>query len=289
MKSPVLVDTEKKFETLLEDLEGENVLGIDTESDSYYSYRDRICIIQISTAKKDYIVDPIVLKDISSLKEIFEDEAIEKIFHDCSNDIAGLKADFGFHCKNIFDTAVAWRMISGEHKGLAYLLELHFKISHNKKFQKWDWRRRPLTPEQLEYAQIDTRYLIPLRNILLRELESKGLVENFRQSVKNLEALEKTPKKFNPNGFWRLKGAQNLDPKSLDVLKALYRYREKTAERLNKAAFRVINGETMIRLARQKPRTIQEIQNLKGLPRHLKKRGAKDLLNIIKKATSDQN
>ena len=125
--------------------------------------------------------------------------------------------------------------------------------------------------------------------MLYSELESKGLLQKFKGSVKNLENLEKTPKRFNPNGYWRLKGAQNLDPKSLDVLKALYRYRERTAERLNKAAFRIINGETMIRLARKKPKTLQEIKNLKGLPRHMKKQGAKDLLNIIKKATSEHN
>ncbi|HDM75665.1 MAG TPA: hypothetical protein ENG51_04250 [Deltaproteobacteria bacterium] len=289
MKPPVVIDNERKLEKLVNKLKKETLLGVDTESDSYYSYQDRICIIQISTQEEDYIVDNIALKNIEALRTIFENRKIEKIFHDCTNDIAGLKADFGFHCKNIFDTAIAWRMISGEHRGLAFLLEMHFGFYHNKKFQKWDWRRRPLQQEQLEYARIDTHFLIPLRNMLYSELESKGLLQKFKGSVKNLENLEKTPKRFNPNGYWRLKGAQNLDPKSLDVLKALYRYRERTAERLNKAAFRIINGETMIRLARKKPKTLQEIKNLKGLPRHMKKQGAKDLLNIIKKATSEHN
>ena len=289
MKPPVLIDTELKLLELVEILKRETLLGVDTESDSYYSYKDRICVIQISTETSDFIVDSITTKSVEPLRSIFEDNNIEKIFHDCTNDIAGLKADFGFHCRNIFDTATAWRMIKGEHKGLAFLLELHFGVLHNKKFQKWDWRRRPLSREQLEYAQIDTHYLIPLRNIMYKELETRGLLENFRKSAKNFESLEKSPKKFNPNGFWRLKGAQNLDPKSIDVLKALYRYREKTAERLNKASFRVINGETMIRLAKKKPQTLQEIKNLKGLPRHMKKRGAKDLLSIIKKVTSGQS
>ncbi len=289
MKPPVVVDTKDKLGQLVENLHGESIIGVDTESDSYYSYRDRICIIQVSSTTTDYVIDTLGLDSITPLKKILENEEIEKIFHDCTNDITGLKADFGIKCRNIFDTAIAWRMISGEHRGLAFLLEMHFGIRHNKKFQKWDWRRRPLTPEQLEYAQIDTHYLIPLRNILHRDLESRRLIHRFEEAVKKLESLEKTPKRFNPNGFWRLKGVQSLDPKSIDVLKALYRYREKTAERLNKASFRVINGETMIRLARKKPQTLQEIKNLKGLPRHMKKQAAKDLLNIIKKVTSNQS
>ncbi len=289
MRPPVVISNNQELDDLVQDLCNENVIGIDTESDSYYSYRDRICIIQVSSSTADYIIDSLAIKDLSPLKTIVENEKVEKIFHDCTNDITGLKADFDIRCKNIFDTAIAWRMISGELRGLAFLLETYFGVLHNKKFQKWDWRRRPLTSKQLEYARVDTHYLIPLRNILLKELEARGLVRKFRETMKNLEALEKTPRKFNPNGFWRLKGVQGLDPKSLDVLKALYRYREKTAERLNKASFRVINGETMIRLAKRKPKTLQEIKSVKGLPKHMKKHGAKDLLNIIRKVTSNQS
>ncbi len=289
MKPAVIIDTDGDLEKIVPELEKKKLLGVDTESDSYYSYQDRVCIIQISTDTDDYIIDTIAIHKMEPLKTVFENEHIEKIFHDGTNDITGLKADFGFHCRNIFDTAIAWRMISGELKGLAYLLELHFGVSHNKKYQKWDWRRRPLTKEQLEYAQIDTHYLIRLRNLLYKKLEARNLLRQFKESTRNLEWLKKTPKKFNPNGFWRLKGVQNLDRESIDVLKALYRYRERTAQRLNKASFRVINGEAMIRLAKQKPRTLQEIKNVKGLPRHLKQQGAKDLLNIIKKVTSDEN
>ncbi len=284
MNSAVLIDNEKLLENLGLQLQTEPLLGIDTESDSYYSYEDKICMLQVSVPAADYIVDPLAISDLKPLKPIFADEQIEKIFHDGTNDIKGLKADFGFYCRNIFDTAVAWRMIAGEHKGLAYLLEIHFGISHNKKFQKWDWRKRPLQETQIKYAQIDTHYLIPLRNILCEKLEALGLTERFREKMKSLETLEKTPRRFNPNGFWRLKGAQNLDSDSLRVLKELYRYRESIAQRLNKAAFRVINGDLMIRLARRKPKTLKEILSLRGLPKYIKKQRATELLSVIQRA-----
>lgn len=284
MKKATLIDDLKSLETVVKTIEKESLIGIDTESDSFFSYNEKICVLQIATREEDYIVDPLKIKDLSPLQPVFENRRIEKIFHDCSNDITGLKADFGFQTRNIFDTAIAWRMISGKHRGLAYLLELHFGFHCEKKYQKWDWRRRPLSPKQLSYAQSDIHYLIPLRDILYNKLLEEGLLGNFAKARKTLELLERSPRKFNPNGFWRLKGSRDLDPESLQVLKAVFRYRERLAQKLNKAPFRVINGEALVRLARRKPENVEEVLKCKGLPRYLKKQRAKELVQVINKA-----
>ena len=101
-------------------------IAIDTESNSFYAIFERICLIQVSTTERDYILDPLALKDLEALGTILEDPKIEKIFHAASNDVLGLKRDFQFQVSNLFDTAIACKLLGYKQLGLARILEQHF-------------------------------------------------------------------------------------------------------------------------------------------------------------------
>ena len=282
--SVAVIENQHDFSSFIHNLEKTDYVAVDTESNSFYAYFNRTCLIQVSTEQQDYIIDPFSLDGISPFGEVLADPAIEKIFHAAPNDIAGLKRDFKFVVRNIFDTSIAAKMLGYKQLGLAPILFEHFGISLNKKWQRYDWGRRPLRDEQIEYARLDTHFLIPLRHRLVAELEEKDLMGSAQEAFEKLCLQEITEKQFRPGDFLHIYGAQSLDVVGKRVLKALYLFREKEARRRDRAPFRVLTNETLLRLAMQRPKNIQDFNKIKGIPRALtNSRAAASLLELIRK------
>jgi len=267
LNNAALIENQHDFSKLIGNLEKSAHVAIDTESNSFYAYFNRICLIQISTEQQDYIIDPFLAGDIEGFGKILSNPDIEKIFHAAANDIAGLKRDFKFTVNNIFDTSVAAKILGYRQLGLAPILLEHFGISLNKKWQRYDWGRRPLRNEQIEYARFDTHFLIPLRHKLVAELEGKELLGAAREAFEKLCMQQITEKHFRPGDFLHIYGAQSLDVVGKRILKALYLFREKEARRRDRAPFRILTNDTLLRLALQRPRNLQDFAKIKGIPR----------------------
>ena len=267
LNSAALIENQHDFVKLIGNLEKSAHVAIDTESNSFYAYFNRICLIQISTEQQDYIIDPFLAGDIEGFGKILSNPDIEKIFHAAANDIAGLKRDFKFTVNNIFDTSVAAKILGYRQLGLAPILLEHFGISLNKKWQRYDWGRRPLRNEQIEYARFDTHFLIPLRHKFVAELEGKELLGAASEAFEKLCLQQITEKHFRPGDFLHIYGAQSLDVVGKRILKALYLFREKEARRRDRAPFRILTNDTLLRLALQRPRNLQDFAKIKGIPR----------------------
>ncbi len=267
LNNAALIETQHDFSKLIGNLEKSAHVAVDTESNSFYAYFNRICLIQISTEQQDYIIDPFLAGDIEDFGKILSNPDIEKIFHAAANDIAGLKRDFKFTVHNIFDTSVAAKILGYRQLGLAPILLEHFGISLNKKWQRYDWGRRPLRNEQIEYARFDTHFLIPLRHRLVAELKGKELLGAAREAFEKLCMQQITEKHFRPGDFLHIYGAQSLDVVGKRILKALYLFREKEARRRDRAPFRILTNDTLLRLALQRPRSLQDFTKIKGIPR----------------------
>jgi ribonuclease D len=91
-KQPIWIDSRLKLDQLIKDLSVETLVAVDTESDSLYSYFEKVCLIQFSTAGVDYLVDPLSV-DVSALAPLFANPAIQKIFHAAEYDLLSLKRD----------------------------------------------------------------------------------------------------------------------------------------------------------------------------------------------------
>lgn len=284
LNSAALIENQHDFLKLIGNLEKSAHIAIDTESNSFYAYFNRICLIQISTEQEDYIIDPFLVGDIKGFGKILSSPDIEKIFHAAANDIAGLKRDFKFTVNNIFDTSVAAKILGYRQLGLAPILLEHFGISLNKKWQRYDWGRRPLRNEQIEYARFDTHFLIPLRHKLVAELKGKDLLWAAREAFEKLCMQQITEKHFRPGDFLHIYGAQSLDVVGKRILKALYLFREKEARRRDRAPFRILTNDTLLRLALQRPRSLQDFTKTKGIPRiYTASHTAVQLLELIRR------
>jgi ribonuclease D len=287
MNPPKLIAAQGEFDWFIEQISEAKHLAVDSESNSYFAYRPRICLIQISANNKDFILDPLTLKDLTGLGRILSDPSIEKILHAAENDLIGFKRDYRFQVMNIFDTSVACRLLGRKRLGLARILSEDFGITMDKKYQRCNWEKRPLNPEQLYYAQQDTRFLLNLRDQLHGQLIESNLWHQAKKEFARLERIRvKPPRDWDPDGYLRLKGAQKLSKTSSRVLKELFSYREHLARKTNKAPFRIMNNEVMVRLASETPDNKHDLLRTKGLPSRFRGRGSTHLLRVINRAKS---
>ncbi len=173
-RDPLLLADDAALEAFVGDLQEQDCVALDTEAASYHRYIDRIYLIQISSASRTALVDPLTVSNLKPVSRLLSDPAVEVVFHDADYDLRVLDRDYGFRAKRLFDTRIAAQLLGEPSVGLGPLLEKYFGIKVNKKMQRADWSRRPLTAEMISYAASDTAYLLGLRDELRRRLEKQG-------------------------------------------------------------------------------------------------------------------
>ncbi|XP_071507296.1 exosome complex component 10-like [Diadema antillarum] len=170
-----LVNDSKTLGELLQDLKKVKEFAVDLEHHSYRSYQGFTCLMQISTADQDYIVDTLELRsDLHILNDVFTDPKIVKVLHGANMDILWLQRDLGLYVVNMFDTGQASRTLGFPHHGLATLLARYCQVEADKQYQLADWRIRPLPEEMLHYAREDTHYLLYIYHEMKNELIRRG-------------------------------------------------------------------------------------------------------------------
>lgn len=283
LSPPVWVATQTELRALVNDLSRGTSVAIDTESNSLYAYREQVCLIQLSTADTDYLVDPLALDDITLLGEILASSKIEKVVHAAEYDLICLKRDFGFSVANIFDTRWAVRVLGYAKDGLDGLLSDRFKVKVNKKYQKANWGKRPLPREQINYARIDTHYLLPLKKMLRAELEEKGLLQLACEDFERICGVEIPAAK--PALWERKANKHKLSPRELTILKEVYECRERIAERLDRPLFKVMSDKQLFNIAQLPPQHLDELFGL-GMSNKQIVRWGKAVLQAVEKGGS---
>jgi len=250
---PIWVDDDNKLKHMVDDLSMQARIAVDTESNSLHAYRERVCLVQFSTQKKDYILDPLVFEDLSLLAPLFASPKIEKIFHAAEYDLVCLKRDYGFEFKNIFDTMQAARILGYQFVGLDNILGDKFNVKVDKRHQKANWGTRPLSRAQLDYARMDTHYLIALRNLLENELKEKKrwgyALDDFNLACKVIEPKEKV----NGSSWKRFSMRKDVSPRELTILSELTMCRDAIAERMDRPVFKVISDNILLDIAKNLP------------------------------------
>ncbi|MEM8710133.1 MAG: ribonuclease D, partial [Planctomycetota bacterium] len=187
---PTLVENQDDFEELLDILEEEDEIAVDTEADSFYSFRDKVCLIQVTARDRDWLVDPLGGLDLSDLGSILSDPRKTKVFHDAEYDVLILGREYGFQFAGLYDTRVAAAVLGSDAPGLASVLSHRFGVQLDKSQQRSNWAKRPLTAKQIAYARLDTRFLLPLMHEQKEELERQGRRMIVDTECRRLEALE---------------------------------------------------------------------------------------------------
>lgn len=278
-----LVGDAAEFAGLLARLADEPLVAVDTEAASFHRHRDRVYLLQLSTRSETHLVDPLGVPGLPGFGELLADPEVECVFHDADYDLRLLGYEFGFRAANLFDTRVAAQFLNEPGIGLAALLEKYLGVRQDKKFQRADWSTRPLSPAMLEYAATDTRHLPELRDVLRERLAGAGRLLWAEEECALLTAVGWSQPEPPEAAALGVKGARALAPRALAIFRELYVWRARTAESLDRAAFRVLGNEAMFALAERPVSGLAELAAVRGVGRDAAERRGEEILAAIRR------
>jgi ribonuclease D len=272
-----VIDTDEKLAALLPGLRAAPWLALDTEADSLHAYPEKVCLIQISTADGDELVDPLAQINLDPLFDVFN--AHELIFHAADYDLRLLEKHHQFTPSTIFDTMLAARLLGERQFGLSALVETFLGVKLEKGSQKANWARRPLTERMEIYARNDTHYLKPLAETLQSALAAKGRLAWHQESCSRLIVECSQPPVVDADSVWRIKGSHALSRPALAILRELWQWREREAVAANRPPFFILSHEKITDLAAAAAAR-QPVENL--LPLRMSPRRRESLIDAIK-------
>lgn len=258
------VSTNQQLEQVCQGLRDEKELALDLEADSLHHYREKVCLLQLSNRNDTWLIDPLLVSNLEPLGSLLANPAILTVFHGGDYDIRSLYRDFGISVAQMYDTMIAAQFTGATEFGLAALLRCNFDLELDKRYQKADWSKRPLTPEMADYAAHDTAHLLALADLLRTQLDKLGRSAWVAEEC-SLVASNRVVDKGDGPLFLHCKGAGKLQRRNLAILEELLQLRDTLARDCDRPHFKVIPSESLLKIAEQQLRTVHEMSSILGL------------------------
>jgi ribonuclease D len=250
-----------------------------------YHFQEKVCLLQLANRKRTIVVDTMILKDLSPLKTAFRSAEIRKVFHGADYDVRSLYRDFDIRISNLFDTQCACRFLGYKETGLEAVLKTLFGVSLDKKYQRKDWSRRPLSQEMLAYAATDVCYLLPLAQELEGQLSAKDRLSWLNEECRLLSKVRPSVSEEGPL-FLNCKGAGRLDPRGLAIIEELLKLRRQIALRRDRPLFKVFSHDCLLRLAGARPSHFGELEKSGALSSTQIELHGRDIIAAVQKAVN---
>jgi ribonuclease D len=273
---PVWVATPEGIGDVVDAVVGAGRLALDTEADSLHSYFHKVCLIQVTANGRNFVIDPLAVENeaLSPLWSMVEDPAVPVLMHGADYDLRVLDRDYSTRIRGLEDTQTMAQLLGEPRTGLATLLEQEEGVVLDKRHQRADWGRRPLTRSQVNYAAADTAFLPALAARLRERLEA---IDRWRWAVDEFLRLEQVrfqPVEPDPLSFERVKGVPGLSDEARDRAFTLFEWRECEAQRLDIPPFKVLGNKTLVALAETPPESLSELARVGGIgPRFVRRWG----------------
>jgi ribonuclease D len=258
-------------------------IGLDTEFLRERTYRAELCLVQLSSSSDAACVDPLAVRDLTALAEILTSPRITKVMHASRQDLEVLYPIAGL-VRPVFDTQVAAALTGlPAQVGYGELVRRLLSTELSKSHTRTDWSRRPLSPEQIEYALDDVRYLLPLKSLLEEQLERSGRLEWLTQELNALaDARSIAP---DPSEAWlRIKGLRSLDPARERLAQLLGAWRERRASERNRPRGWILEDAALREIVIQVPRSLEALAAIPEFPAGVLKHCGTELLDCIRSA-----
>jgi ribonuclease D len=262
---------------------GSGHLALDTEADSMHSYFHKVCLIQVTAAGRHMVIDPLALAagDLDPLWRVVADPSVPVLMHGADYDFRVLDRDYGARIRGLQDTQIMALLLGEEKTGLAALLEKELGIHLDKRHQRADWGRRPLTRSQVAYAAADTAYLQTLVKRLRDRLDELGRWSWAVEEFEHLEQVRFSPPEADPLVFERIKGARALRGAARDRLFTLHGWREQVAQTLDVPPFKVLGNRQLMLLAEGPPADRAALGEVEGIGPRAVRRWGRELLHAV--------
>lgn len=244
-----MINTVPALAEFLQRIDAAESIAIDTEADSLHCYFEKLCLIQISAAHEDALIDPLARMPLEPLFQVLAPK--ELVLHGADYDLRLLRRVGFAGPVSIFDTMIAARLTGHTEFSLAALLLKYFGVTLAKASQKANWAMRPLSPAMTRYAVNDTHYLMPLAGNLTGQLRAFDRWEWFRQSCERAMASAKIDRDRDRENAWRITGSSELRDRAAAILRALWLWRDAEAQAADKPPFHILQNEKLIEAAQR--------------------------------------
>lgn len=278
-----IITTTAALAELAARLDAAAAIGLDTEFLRERTYRAELCLIQVATADHAVCIDPLALPELTALVPSLIADRPVKVMHASRQDVEVLFPATGL-VRPIFDTQIA-AALTGLPAQIGYgeLVRRALGTELAKSHTRTDWSRRPLSPEQVEYALDDVRYLLPLKNHLEEHLDRLGRLEWLAEELAGLADSESFM--ANPEGAWqRLKGLRGLDAGRMRLARALAAWRERRAIERNRPRGWILEDVVLREIVMRVPRTVEQLQAVPEMAPGVVKHCADEILAMVNAA-----
>jgi len=259
-----LIDSRRGLAEFIQKAREAQMIAVDIEGDSMFHFQEKVCLIQMAANGHTAVIDPLAVNDLSGLKPLFETGSICKVIHGADYDVRSLYRDFGITINNLFDTQLASMYMGWQETSLEAVVARRYGVELDKRGQKKDWSRRPLTGDMAVYAASDVVHLIPLARTLMQELNRHGRLEWVLEECRLL-SMVRPPENNDDPLFMKFKGAGRLEPRQLAALEALLQVRNAIARQKDRPLFKIIGNAALKKIAVAQPDSLQELKESRDL------------------------
>ncbi|HZZ72477.1 MAG TPA: HRDC domain-containing protein, partial [Pirellulales bacterium] len=242
-----------------------------TEFISEHTYRSALCLVQVATRDAQVLIDPLAVRDLTPFWQALAAPGHETVAHAGREELNFSLAAIDRRPANLFDVQIAAGLVGYDYPaGYGSLLTRILNVTPHKGETRTDWRRRPLSAQQIHYAIEDVRHLIPLRDALHERLTKLGRLswlaeemETWQSEVENARSRER---------WRRVSGITGLSARSMAIVREVWRWREDEAQRRDLPAKRVLRDDLLVELAKRKtadPKLLRAVRGMEG--DHLKR------------------
>lgn len=277
------VTSERQLIDYCQTISGAGVIAFDTEFVSEDSYRPDLCLVQVASAGKLAVIDPKAVENVDPFWELLAAEGHETIVHAGREEFRFCQHAVGKRPHRLFDVQLASALMGLEYPA-AYgtLISKLLGKRLGKGETRTDWRRRPLTPIQLEYALQDVLYLEPLRDLIYERLDKLGRLSWLADET---AAWQKQLEEFEASERWnRVSGISGMSARSLAIVREIWRWREQEAQRRDRPPKRILRDDLLVELAKRQTADPKRIRAVRGMERGDLQRHLPDLARCVERA-----
>ncbi|MCS7305625.1 MAG: HRDC domain-containing protein [Thermoguttaceae bacterium] len=259
----LFVQTPEQLQHWCEQVRSSRTIALDTEFIGDLNYRPELCLVQVEVEGQLALLDALVL-NLNPFWELVASGDREIIVHGGSRDMLFCYQAIGKMPRQLVDVQIAAALIGLEYPaGFSTLMERLLGRVFSKTETRTDWRHRPLSAQQIQYALEDVRYLRELWGVLRERLVQLDRLDWLYEEMEHWKS--QVLKKAHQEGWRRLPGQSGLSRRALGILRELWQWREQQAQRRNCPARFVLRDDLLVELARRETANIHRIRAVRGM------------------------
>lgn len=269
-----LITKQNELEAAIADLSRSDFVTVDTEFIRETTFWPELCLIQLASPDTTALIDPLAPGiDLQPFFALMANEMVLKVFHAARQDIEIIVHLGDLIPHPIFDTQIA-AMVCGFGDSVSYdqLVQRVTGTQLDKSSRFTDWRHRPLSEKQLEYALADVTYLRDVYRHLRDKLESRNRADWVNEEMEVLTSRETYD--LHPENAWTRLKMRVRKPIELAVLQHVAAWREREARERNVPRGRVLKDDAIYEIAQQQPKDATALGRLRTTPKGWERSGS---------------